>query len=68
MRYWSFETGFGYDNLVLHEADTPRPGPRDVLLEMRAASLNYRDLVVLAASTAAASGRRSSRCPTASAS
>jgi hypothetical protein len=47
MRYWSFDTGFGYDNLVLHEADTPRPGPRDVLLEMRAASLNYRDIVVL---------------------
>jgi NADPH:quinone reductase-like Zn-dependent oxidoreductase len=47
MRYWSFETGFGYDNLVLREAETPRPGPRDVLLEMRAASLNYRDLVVL---------------------
>lgn len=47
MRQWSFETGFGYDNLVLGEADTPRPGPRDVLLEMRAASLNYRDLVVL---------------------
>jgi NADPH:quinone reductase-like Zn-dependent oxidoreductase len=47
MRYWSFEKGFGHDNLVLHEAETPRPGPRDVLLEMRAASLNYRDLVVL---------------------
>jgi hypothetical protein len=47
MRHWSFETGFGYDNLVLREAETPRPGPRDVLLEMRAASLNYRDLVVL---------------------
>ena len=28
MRQWSFETGFGYDNLVLGEADTPRPGPR----------------------------------------
>jgi NADPH:quinone reductase-like Zn-dependent oxidoreductase len=47
MRYWSFEKGFGYDNLVLREAETPRPGPRDVLLQMRAASLNYRDLVVL---------------------
>jgi NADPH:quinone reductase-like Zn-dependent oxidoreductase len=47
MRHWSFDNGFGYDNLVLREADTPRPGPRDVLLEMRAASLNYRDLVVL---------------------
>jgi NADPH:quinone reductase-like Zn-dependent oxidoreductase len=47
MRHWSFDTGFGYENLVLREADTPRPGPRDVLLQMRAASLNYRDLVVL---------------------
>ncbi len=47
MRHWSFQSGFGYDNLVLRETETPRPGPRDVLLEMRAASLNYRDLVVL---------------------
>jgi NADPH:quinone reductase-like Zn-dependent oxidoreductase len=47
MRFWSFEKGFGYDNLVQREAETPRPGPRDVLLEMRAASLNFRDLVVL---------------------
>jgi NADPH:quinone reductase-like Zn-dependent oxidoreductase len=47
MRHWSFENGFGYDNLTLREGDTPRPGPRDVLLEMRAASLNYRDIVVL---------------------
>jgi NADPH:quinone reductase-like Zn-dependent oxidoreductase len=47
MRYWSFETGFGYDNLVLRERDTPHPGPRDVLLQMQAASLNFRDLVVL---------------------
>lgn len=47
MRYWSFETGFGYDTLVLRAGDTPRPGPRDVLLQMHAASLNFRDLVVL---------------------
>jgi hypothetical protein len=25
MRHWSFDTGFGYDNLVLREADTPAP-------------------------------------------
>jgi NADPH:quinone reductase-like Zn-dependent oxidoreductase len=47
MRFWSFAEGFGYENLVLREGETPRPGPRDVLLEMRAASLNFRDLVVL---------------------
>ncbi|MCU4654891.1 NAD(P)-dependent alcohol dehydrogenase [Roseibacterium sp. SDUM158016] len=47
MRYWAFTGGFGYENLALHEAETPRPGPRDVLIEMRAAALNFRDLVVL---------------------
>lgn len=47
MKYWSFSKGFGLENLVLEEKDIPRPGPRDVLLEMRAASLNYRDLVVM---------------------
>jgi len=47
MRAWVFEEGFGYDNLRLREGAMPRPGPRDVLLEMRAAALNYRDLVVL---------------------
>ena len=47
MRCWSFEGGFGPENLRLVSRETPVPGPRDVLLEMRAASLNYRDLVVL---------------------
>jgi NADPH:quinone reductase-like Zn-dependent oxidoreductase len=32
---------------TLSEADAPAPGPRDVLVRMRAASLNYRDLMVL---------------------
>jgi len=49
MRAWVFEGGFGYEHLRLRlrEGDMPRPGPRDVLLAMRAAALNYRDLVVL---------------------
>lgn len=47
MRYWSFESGFGLDNLVLREGRIPDPGPRDVVLEMAAASFNYRDLVVM---------------------
>jgi NADPH:quinone reductase-like Zn-dependent oxidoreductase len=37
----------GDGRLTLAEADTPKPGPRDVLVHMRAASLNYRDLMVL---------------------
>lgn len=47
MRYWSFEDGFGLDNLKLLETDVPSPGPGEVLLKMKACSLNYRDIVVL---------------------
>ena len=47
MRCWSFEDGFGLENLRLVARETPVPGPRDVVLGMRAASLNYRDLVVM---------------------
>jgi NADPH:quinone reductase-like Zn-dependent oxidoreductase len=47
MQAWRFEGGFGYDALRQVELPDPVPGPRDVLLDMRAASLNFRDLVVL---------------------
>ncbi|NKX43512.1 zinc-dependent alcohol dehydrogenase family protein [Roseicyclus persicicus] len=47
MQAWTFTTGFGFGNLALQDRPTPRPGPGELLLEMRAASLNYRDLVVL---------------------
>lgn len=36
----------GLDGLTLVERPTPKPGPGEVLIEMRAASLNYRDLLV----------------------
>lgn len=38
---------FGLDNLKLVERREPTPGPRQVLVRMRAASLNYRDLLVV---------------------
>ncbi len=37
----------GIDSLTLREAPMPRPGRGQVLVRMRAASLNYRDLMVL---------------------
>jgi NADPH:quinone reductase-like Zn-dependent oxidoreductase len=37
---------FGIENLTLAEADTPRPEYGQVLVRMRAASLNYRDYMV----------------------
>jgi NADPH:quinone reductase-like Zn-dependent oxidoreductase len=38
---------FGIDQLKLVEADTPKPGFGQVLVRMTAASLNYRDLMVV---------------------
>lgn len=38
--------------LVLHEADEPTPGPGEVSIRLRAASLNYRDLLMRAGRSA----------------
>ncbi|BBL80219.1 NADPH:quinone oxidoreductase [Rubrobacter xylanophilus] len=38
--------GRGLESLALTERPEPRPGPGQVLVRMRAASLNYRDLLV----------------------
>lgn len=35
------------DGIVLRESEDPRPGPKDILMRIRASSLNYRDLMVL---------------------
>jgi uncharacterized protein (TIGR01777 family) len=39
-------TAFGLDNLTLTTSDIPAPGPYEVLVDLHAASLNYRDLMV----------------------
>jgi NADPH:quinone reductase-like Zn-dependent oxidoreductase len=46
VRVFQIENDWGMDNLRLSSRPDPRPGPGQVLLRMRAASLNYRDLVV----------------------
>ena len=35
------------DGIVLRSSQDPRPGPKEVLMRVRASSLNYRDLMVL---------------------
>jgi NADPH:quinone reductase-like Zn-dependent oxidoreductase len=40
------ETGFGLENLAIVERPAPSPGPAQVLVRVRAASLNYRDLLI----------------------
>ena len=47
MRVFQIQDDWGFDNLKLATRADPRPGPGQVLLRMKAASLNYRDLFVL---------------------
>jgi NADPH:quinone reductase-like Zn-dependent oxidoreductase len=39
--------GFGIDKLAIVERPEPTPGPHEVLVRIRACSLNYRDLLIL---------------------
>lgn len=46
MRAYQIVDDWDIENLTLRDIPKPEPGPGQVLLRMRAASLNYRDLVV----------------------
>lgn len=46
MKAWKIDN-FGIDNLKLTESPTPEPGPGQVLIEVKAASLNYRDVMMV---------------------
>jgi NADPH:quinone reductase-like Zn-dependent oxidoreductase len=47
MRVVEVRGAFGLDNLIVAERPEPRPGFGQVLLRMRAAALNYRDLLTV---------------------
>src|SRR4051812_29316678 len=47
MRVYRIPRPDGIDSLTLQEAPIPRPGRGEVVVRMRAASLNYRDLMLL---------------------
>ncbi|WP_283657545.1 alcohol dehydrogenase catalytic domain-containing protein [Paenibacillus sp. RC343] len=47
MKAVQLKNGFGFEELALTELDIPVPGRLEVLIRIRAASLNYRDLVIL---------------------
>jgi NADPH:quinone reductase-like Zn-dependent oxidoreductase len=47
MRAVELRDAFGLDHLALVERPEPRPGPGEVLLAMRRAALNYRDLLMV---------------------
>jgi NADPH:quinone reductase-like Zn-dependent oxidoreductase len=47
MKVWELADSFGMENLRLTERAKPAPGPREVLVRMTAASLNYRDMLMV---------------------
>lgn len=47
MKAWEIRSGFGIDNLTLSDRPDPSPGPQQVVVRMKAWSLNYRDLLVV---------------------
>ena len=53
------------DGIVLRSSEDPRPGLREILMRVRASSLNYRDLMVLKGGGRGPKGSASCRSPTA---
>ena len=47
MRALQLTDGVGLENLHVVELPDPKPGPHEVLVRMRAVSLNYRDLLMV---------------------
>jgi NADPH:quinone reductase-like Zn-dependent oxidoreductase len=47
MRYFCIDEKMGIDALQMREKEVPRPGHGQVLVRIRAASLNYRDLLMI---------------------
>jgi NADPH:quinone reductase-like Zn-dependent oxidoreductase len=47
MRAYCIESFGSVDGIVLTSRDDPQPGSREILIRVRATSLNYRDLMVL---------------------
>lgn len=46
MKVFQIQDDWSMDQLKIAERNQPEPGPGEVLLQMKAASINYRDLVV----------------------
>jgi len=46
MKVWANQNAFGIENLKEIERPEPKPGAGEIVVDMKAASLNYRDLLI----------------------
>src|SRR5262249_56581844 len=47
MKSYHLNMGAGLEGLLLREHEVPEPGPHEVLVRVRAVSLNFRELSIL---------------------
>ena len=47
MRTWEIQGAYGLENLRMVDRPDPEPGPGQIVVAMKAASLNYRDLTTI---------------------
>jgi len=47
MKVWEIQNAYGLDNLKPADKAEPQPGPGQIVVAMKAASLNYRDLMTV---------------------
>ena len=47
MRAWTLNSGFGFENLRIEQRPEPSCGPRQVVIRVRAVSLNARDVMMV---------------------
>ena len=47
MRIWQIEDGYGIDHLKIADKPEPKPAAGQIVVAMKAASLNYRDLMTV---------------------
>jgi NADPH:quinone reductase-like Zn-dependent oxidoreductase len=47
VKVWEIQDAYGIENLRPAERPEPKPGPGQIVVEMKAASLNYRDIMTV---------------------
>lgn len=57
MKVMEIRDGWGFDHIRVSERPEPRPGPGQVVLRMKAASLNYRDFLLAQGGYGARAGK-----------